>query len=111
MLGIQILGLLFALFMIYYSFINYKKEEFKKREFIIWIILWIIFIIVTLFPNLLNLITSSLSLTRRMDFYMIIGFMFLIGLEFYSYSISKKNQKSIEKIVRMNAFKKEGENK
>jgi len=109
MLGIQILGLLFALFMIYYSFINFKKKDFKKREFVIWLIIWIIFIVITLVPNVLNPIVGSLSLARKMDFYIIIGFMFLIGLEFYSFSIAKKNQKKIEEIVRVNAIKKEEE--
>jgi hypothetical protein len=108
-LGIQILGLLFGLLMIYYSFVNFKKKELKRREFVMWLIVWILFIIITLIPTLLDPIIVSLDLARRMDFYIIIGFMFLIGLGFYSYSIAKKNQKKIEEIVRMSAFKKEEE--
>lgn len=107
MLGIQILGLLFGLLMIYYSFINFKKKELRKREFVMWLIVWGMFIIVTLIPDILNPIVSSLNLVRRMDFYIILGFMFLIGLEFYSYSIAKKNQKKIENIVREIAIKRE----
>lgn len=109
MLGIQILGLLFGLFMIYYTFLSFKRKEFKKREFVMWAILWVLFIVVTLIPDLLNPIVRSLSLTRRMDFYITLGFMFVIGLGFYSYIISRKNQKRIENIVREIAIKKEGE--
>ena len=94
-LGIQILGLLFGLFMIYYSFLSFKKKEFRKREFVLWMIIWILFIVVTIFPSLLNPLVESLNLVRRMDFYIIIGFMFLIGLGFYSYSVAKKNQRKI----------------
>ena len=107
MLGIQILGLLFGLFMIYYSFINLKKNELKRREFVMWMIVWVLFIVVTLIPAVLDPIVGSLNLIRRMDFYIILGFMFLIGLEFYSYSIAKKNQKKIENIIREIAIKKE----
>jgi hypothetical protein len=106
-LGIQILGLLFGLFMIYYSFLSFKKKEFRKREFVLWMIIWILFIVVTVFPSLLNPLVESLNLVRRMDFYIIIGFMFLIGLGFYSYSVAKKNQRKIENIVREIAIKRE----
>jgi len=106
-LGIQILGALFGLFMIYYSFLSFKRKEFRKGEFIVWIFLWISFMIVTLFPNLLNPFIETLSLARRMDFYVILGFIFLIGLGFYSYRISRKNQEKIENIVREIAVKKE----
>ena len=53
-LGIQIAGFLFGLFMIYYSFLNYKRREFTVKEFSFWLILWIGFIIVTLFPFVLD---------------------------------------------------------
>ncbi len=109
MLGIQILGVLFGLFMIYYTFLSFKRKEFRKREFIAWIFLWILFVIVTLFPNLLNPIIMSLDLSRRLDFLIIVGFMFLIGLGFSTYITARKNRKRIENIIREIALKKEGE--
>lgn len=109
MLGIQILGLLFGFFMIYYSFVNFKRKEFKRGEFAIWTIMWVLFMIVTLFPNVLNPLIESLNVSRRLDFLIIVGFIFLIGLGFYSYISTKNNQKKIENIVREIAIKKEGE--
>jgi hypothetical protein len=106
-LGIQILGLLFGLFMIYYSFLSFKKKEFRKREFVLWMIIWILFIMIALFPNMLNPIISSLSVSRRMDLLIIVGFMFLIGLGFSTYIVARKNRKKIENIVREIAIKKE----
>ena len=107
MIGIQILGVLFGLFMLYYTFLSFKRKEFRKGEFIAWIFLWILFVIVTVFPGLLDPIVASLSISRTMDFFIIIGFMFLIGLGFYSYRITRKNQKKIENIVREIAIKRE----
>ena len=92
MIGIQIIGLLFGLFMIYYTFLSLKRKEFKKGEFIVWIIMWTIFLVVTLFPNVLNPIISSLSVSRRLDLLIIVGFLFLIGIGFYTYRVSKKNR-------------------
>ena len=105
-LGIQIAGFLFGLFMIYYSFLNYKRKEFTTKEFSLWIFLWIIFIIITLFPNFLDPVVKSLSFARAFDLLVISGFIFLIALIFYIYTITRKNQKQLETIVRLIAMKK-----
>ncbi len=105
-LGIQVLGILFGIFMIYYAFLNFKRKEFKATEFIIWIVVWILFITAAASPNLFDFfIKGNLGLKRPLDFYIIIGFMFLIALGFHAYSIAKKNKSKIEKLVREIAFK------
>ncbi|MBI2650110.1 DUF2304 domain-containing protein [Candidatus Woesearchaeota archaeon] len=105
-LGIQIAGILFGLFMIYYSFLNYKRKEFTAKEFGFWILLWIIFIIVTLFPVVLDPIIKPLGFFRAFDFLIMSGFIFIIAVIFYTYTITRKNQKQIETIVREIAIKK-----
>jgi len=107
MIGIQIIGLLFGLFMIYYTFLSLKRKEFRKGEFAVWAIMWALFLIVTLFPEVLNPIIKTLSVSRRLDFLIIIGFLFLIGLGFSTYVIARKNRKKIEDIVRNVALKEE----
>ena len=100
MLGIQILGSLFGLFMIYYTFLHYKRKEITKKEYGFWLGLWILFIIVAILPQILDPIVKTLSLVRTMDFFIILGFMFLIGSFFYTYIIVRKNQNKLEEIVR-----------
>jgi len=106
LLGIQILGILFGLFMLYISFINYKRKEFTIKEFSFWLVLWISFIIVTLIPGLLDFFVENLKLSRTMDLFIILGFMFLIGALFYTYTIVRRNQKKLEDIVRKTAIEK-----
>lgn len=105
-LGIQILGSLFGIFMIYYVFLHYKRKELTVREYLFWISLWVLFIILTLFPWLLNPIVRSIGFARTMDFFIVAGFMFLIGSLFYIYLIVRSNQKKLEEIVRKIAFEK-----
>lgn len=105
-LGIQIIGILFGFFMMYYTFLHYKRKEFTMKEYAFWLVLWAIFIIVTLFPGILDPILKSLSIARALDFFIIIGFLFLIGVIFYTYTIVRKSQKKIEEIVRNIAVKK-----
>jgi len=108
-LGIQILGVLFALFFIYYTFLHRKRNELTIKEYIVWVSLWILFIILTLFPGILKPIIEPIGFARTMDFFIVAGFMFLIGSLFYVYLIVRGNQKRIENIVRKTAFEKKEE--
>jgi len=105
-LGIQILGLLFGIFMMYYTFLHHKRKELTVKEYLFWIILWVLFVIVALFPVILDPIVKSLNLARTMDFFIIVGFMFLIGSLFYIYLLVRGNQKRLEEIVRKIAIEK-----
>jgi len=105
-LGIQIAGFLFGLFMIYYSFLVYKRKEFTVREFIFWIGLWVVFNAIALFPFLLDPLIKSVGFLRVLDSLTIAGFLFLIAAVFYTYTITRKNQKQIETIIRAMAMKK-----
>ena len=61
---------------------------------------WIIFIYVALFPNALDFVVKKLALARTMDFFIIVGFMVLIGMFFYTYTLVRINQKKVVTIVR-----------
>jgi hypothetical protein len=105
-LGIQILGILFALFMVYFTYLHFKRKEFGSLEFRIWIVLWLGLIFITIFPNSLDfLIKNVLSLQRPLDFFIICGFLFLVFITFLNYSTTKKNKRNIEKIVSAFAHK------
>lgn len=107
-LGIQIFGLLFALFMFYLTFLHQRRNEFTVKESIFWFGAWIVFMLLVIFPTMLDFfIKDVLSFSRRMDFFIVIGFMFIIGIVFHTYTIVRKNQNKIEKIVRDIAINKE----
>ena len=107
LLGIQIAGILFGLFMLYITFLHGKRKEFNSKEGIFWIIAWIIFILLVIFPNAFDIIARGvLNISRTLDFLIILGFMFLIGISFHNYIMVKKNQNKLEKIVRKLALKK-----
>ena len=96
-LGIQMLGVLFGLFMVYLTYLHGKRKEFTSKETFFWIILWIVFIFVTLSPSSLDFIVKGVfNLKRPLDFFIIIGFLFLTGTIFYTYGIMRQNQKKIE---------------
>ena len=105
-LEIQIAAFVFGVFMMYYSFIRYKKREFTKKEFIFWVAVWTVFIIVTSTPDVLDPFFRKLNFSRKLDVYIVSGFIFLIGITFYTYALTRKNNKQIEEIVRKIAYNK-----
>ena len=104
-LGIQILGLLFGFFMMYYTFLHYKRREFTIKEYSFWFIFWGIFVIVTLFPQILDPVLATLNIVRALDFFIIAGFLFLVFVIFYTYIVVRKNQRKLEEIIRKMALK------
>ena len=103
-IGIQIVGVLFGLFMIYLTFLHQKRKEFSAKEYLFWTLSWIVFIIIAIFPNILAPFVEGLKLGRIMDLLTIFGFLFVIGLLFNNYTNLKKTNKKIEEIVRKVAF-------
>ena len=75
-------------------------------ESIFWVVLWIGLAVVAVAPNILDfLVKDILSLTRPLDFYIIVGFLVLIGTNFYTYTLAKNNNKKMEEIVRKIALR------
>jgi hypothetical protein len=104
LLGIQILGILFAFFMLYLVYLHHKRKDLSSREFVLWTIAWLGFIFIIVFPEILNPFLQTLNITRIMDFVIILGFAFIIGITYKNYIGIKKNQKKLEEIVRKVAY-------
>jgi len=108
-LGVQIIAILFALFMIYVAFLHWKRKEINGGEVFFWIVLWFGFIFVNLFPDVLLNITKKLFFARVMDFLMVIAFMILAFLGFQNHVSSKRMEKKIEELIRKEALEKKNE--
>lgn len=98
-LGIQLIGIMFGIFMIYLTFLNYKQNKFNGKEWIVWCILWITFLVVILLPSILNPFLEALHLYRAMDLYISLGFLFFILIIFNTHSSLRKVQQQVEIIV------------
>jgi len=104
-LGIQIITVFFALFMLYISFVHYKKANIDRREYVLWTGIWLVFIYFAIFPRILDPLLSRLFVTRAMDLLTIVAFMILAYLGFQNHVGIKSLQKQITKLVRSEALK------
>lgn len=99
-IGVQLILLFFAFFMIYVLFIHWKKKEISNMTLEVWIIIWVTFIILTLTPVILEKSILKLFFVRVMDFGMIVAFMILTYLTIENNIYLKKTENKIEKVVR-----------
>lgn len=97
--GVQILGLLFAVGMLYLVFLHYKKGALTIFGAATWAIAWIGILLATVFPLQFTYILRPLSIVRLLDFVTIIGMMFLGVITYYNFIIVKKNEKKVETLV------------
>ncbi len=104
-LGVQIIAILFAVFMVYVSFLHWKRKDINGGEIYFWILLWATFIFVTLFPNILQSVTRLLFFTRVMDLLMLLAFMILAYLGFQNHISNRRMEKKIEELIREDALK------
>jgi len=97
--GMQIAGILFGIFMIYLTFLYWKRNEIGIFAFLIFMATWISFIFLALFPASLDPLLEGLHFARRLDFFIIAGFIFLIFICFHVYHTVNKLKHKFEELV------------
>lgn len=93
----QLLAVLFALFMIYVIRVKNRRYHLGPIETVCWYALWVGFVILALFPNLLLGIVDTLSFGRVFDLLIVGAFMILTTLLVFIYFKSKELEQKLEK--------------
>lgn len=104
-IGVQLILLCFAFFMMYVLFIHWKKKEVVNLTFGVWFFIWIVFCFIALFPQVLEPLIKDLFIIRVMDLAMIGAFMVLTYLIIENNIKIKKIESEFEKLVRKLAIK------
>lgn len=105
MIGIQIVAIIFAIWMIYFSYLHFRRHELNRVEFICWQLLWLGLILVVIFPKSVNFILKTFSISRTFDLIVIVGIIVLFGITFRNYVVAKRLEKKVEECVRQQAIK------
>lgn len=105
MIGIQIVAIIFSLWMIYFSFLHYRRKEFSKTEFFVWQLLWLGLIAVVIYPSSVKFILETFKISRTFDLVVIVGIVVLFGVTFRNYVLLRRMEKKIEEAVRRESLK------
>lgn len=106
---LQLVLLVFALFMAYSLFLHWKKKNISDKFFFGWLMIFVLFILLAIFPKVLEPLLKELFIVRVMDLGMIGTFMILTYVTIENNIKIKNLENKIEKLVRKiatNVFKK-----
>lgn len=105
MIGIQILAILFVVWMTYFSYLHYRRREFSLFEFIFWQLMWVGLTVVVVLPKSVDFILKSFSISRTFDLVVIVGIVLLFGITFRNYVLLKRTERKVEEMTRQLAMK------
>lgn len=103
----QLVLIAFALLMTYSLFLHWKKKSITNKFFFSWLVVFGVFVFLSLFPKLLEPLLKELFIVRMMDLGMIGTFMILTYVTIENNIKIKKMELMVEKLVRKITTKKE----
>lgn len=98
--GVQLALLGFALFMVYVLYLHWKKKELTPLMFMAWMIIWGIFIVLVMFPKILQPYLNNIFTVTVVDLIMVVAFMVLTYVTVENNIKIKSQDEKIEKLVR-----------
>jgi hypothetical protein len=111
MMALQLFSMIFGLYMLYWCFLIYKKKLIYVREFVFWIVVWLVFMIVVMFPDSTKTVLQTFKINRTMDLLMIVTFVVLWFITFRNYVENKQQKRKLQDLVRNLAIKSALKNK
>lgn len=99
LLGIQIISIFFALFMIYMIRMHFKRGNLSRKEYLLWLGCWLLFILFATFPGVLTPVIITLKIVRVLDLLMVMAFMILTYLAFSDHMAIRDLYRQIGKLV------------
>lgn len=92
LLIISILGILLGIH-------RFRDESFSNSVFALWTIVWVIIIIVTIFPSITTYFANFFGIGRGLDSVYIVSILFLFYIVFKLYNKMEQQKKRINELV------------
>lgn len=104
MIPVQGLSVLFGLAMLYVARIHFRKRHLTKLEFSLWLSVWLGFIFLAFFPQLVSGIAQRLHIARVFDLLVIAALMILTVLTYINRIAQRQVQQKVMALVRERAI-------
>ena len=102
---LQLAGVVIALGMMFLTYLHFRKKEFRFSDLLVWLLVWMGFVLVVVFPESVNFVLESFSIQGALWFITIISIVFLTILVFYLHSSVRVTQKMLNDMVKEVALK------
>jgi hypothetical protein len=96
----QIIAIVLGLIAILYSIIRFRNGMMSIGMLLLWIAIWFIIIIISLYPNDTNYLASYTGIGRGLDFVLILGILLSFYLIFKMYNKIENIEEELTDLVR-----------
>jgi hypothetical protein len=107
MLQLQVVSLLFALGMVYWTWYSFRRRTIRVGELVLWVGVWSGFSLAVLLPQSVAVFVQRLHVNRVMDLFMILGFMLVWVVLFLNHLELRRMQKRLQDLVRELALRRD----
>ncbi len=104
--GLQVIALCFALIMIYFAYLHYRRQEINGFEMLFWLGSWCGAVTIIIFPEIFKMFSQTIAISRAFDLAVLGGFILIIPMVYISYIRTKRLERKIEKLVREESIRK-----
>lgn len=101
---IQFVGVAFGIFALLHVYLSYRKSVIRTYGFLFWALIWLSTIVVSLHPDVLQLIANAFEIQRSIDALIYLSIVVLFYLIFKLYLRFDDLERESTKIVRMIAL-------
>lgn len=102
---IQLVAAVFALAMMYQTYMNIRRNELGFGGGVLWGGLWLALLLVSLFPGPLRRLNGVINVVRLLDLVTIGGLLVFGAISYRLYLLTRRLEKSIELIIRQLALR------
>ncbi len=103
----QIIGVLVSLFALFLITAQFRQDNISTRTYLIWTTLWVIIIILAIFPQLTAPIAEFVGIGRGLDLAFIIAIMISFYIMFKLYNQINDQKRRIDELVSQLAVEQE----
>jgi hypothetical protein len=97
---IQIIAIIFAIFLLVKVIIRLKKRKFNINEFFFWSAMWIFLIILSIFPQISDKIANLFGFGRGLDFFIVSSILLIFYLIFKIFVMLEELDSKITELAR-----------
>ena len=101
---IEIILVLFIIFVLIRAALRFRKKEISARELIIWIVFWILVGVAAVLPQTTNFLADKVGVGRGLDLVLVIGVVVLFYLIFRVLVKIRYLDKTITEVTRKTAI-------
>ena len=97
---IQVIAIIFALFALVRVILKLRRKKLTINEFIFWASMWVMLLVISIFPDISHIIAGFFGFGRGLDFFIVASILIIFYLIFRIYIKLEEIDSRITRLAR-----------